>query len=317
MKKIVFLAGIAMLPLLFSCKKDVVHQEETPPAEERPTTGYFEDVIATASNDTCLTFIFIGDWGYQSDSLVANSTQMAAVAEYLTLDFIVTGGDNFYESGVDSITDPVWDVYTENFNQNSLQVPWYVSVGNHDHLGSAQAQIDYSLIDDRWNFPSLFYTFSKAINSTGDSIGFVIIDTEYLRLYPDSLNQMNWIDSVTASMDQEWKIMVGHHPLFSYGYHGSNIVLQGLLENTLYDNSVDLLLSGHDHDMQHIKTPGYTDYFIGGSTGKIRPTSSGEYSLFASPHYGFLLLRVSKHKIENYFIDKNGSVVYQFTKMKA
>lgn len=228
----------------------------------------------------------------------------------------MTLGDNFYESGVDSVTDPVWNVYTNNFNQSFLQVPWYVSVGNHDYLGNVQAQIDYSSIDDRWTFPSLFYNFSKAINSDGDSLDFVVIDSQLLRLYPDSLGQKQWVDSVCANSEAKWKIMLGHHPLYSYGYHGSNTVLQGLLESDLNDNSFDLLLSGHDHDMQHIKPPGYTDYFISGSAGKIRPTSSGEFSLFASPHYGFLLIRISKNLMETYFINKDGNVVYQFSKVK-
>lgn len=44
-------------------------------------------------------------------------------------------GDNIYEEGVESVTDPLWSsrycsVYTD---PSILDIPWYAILGNHDY----------------------------------------------------------------------------------------------------------------------------------------------------------------------------------------
>jgi hypothetical protein len=50
---------------------------------------------------------------------------------------------------------------------SSLQVPWYVIAGNHDHKGSVDgADSVHGLVESRWNFPDYFYTFNQSFVST-------------------------------------------------------------------------------------------------------------------------------------------------------
>ena len=44
------------------------------------------------------------------------------------------------------------------FKAPSLQSPWLVLLGNHDHYGNASAQIAYSKVSDRWHLPDFYYT---------------------------------------------------------------------------------------------------------------------------------------------------------------
>jgi acid phosphatase len=298
--------------LFFSCAKNDSKNQINP-----IDSVYFKDVINQANPDTSVTFIVLGDWGKEGSGLDNVSIQMGEVADYLQVKFIVTAGDNIYESGVDSIDDPYWDIYTENFNQESLDIPWYVSLGNHDHYGDPQVQVDYTDVDPRWTLPSFFYSFNEPLNFGSDSVGFVMIDSYRLLEDPQDLNQKQWIDSISGALNSRWKIMVSHHPIYSYGYHGDNPNLKILLEDLLTINSFDLFLSGHDHDMQHIRVNGSPDYFISGSGGKIRPTSIGENSLFSLSEYGFLCIRMSRHIMECYFITQDGNVVYIYHKTKA
>ena len=70
-------------------------------------------------------------------------------------------GDNFYEDGVQSTSDPQWRSSFETiYSAPSLQIPWYVALGNHDYRGVPQAQIDYAKISHRWQMPSRYYKVS-------------------------------------------------------------------------------------------------------------------------------------------------------------
>ncbi len=45
----------------------------------------------------------------------------------------------------------------------SLQVPWMISLGNHDwYGGSVQPQVDYTNLDPYWTLPTNYFTFRKA-----------------------------------------------------------------------------------------------------------------------------------------------------------
>lgn len=286
------------------------------PYPPNPDSKYFKNVIEKSVSDTSITFIVIGDWGKQTEPLVSISNQMAEVAEFLEVNYVITAGDNFYNEGVDSISDPLWSVFADNFNQEALQIPWYISLGNHDHFGSVQAQVDYSEIDERWTLPSTFYTLNKSINNEHDSLGMIIIDSYRLRADENELNQLNWIDSVAQSLSTSWKIMIGHHPLYSYGHHGEDFIMQDLLEEVLENNEIDIYISGHEHDLQHLSMNSYTDFFISGTAAIRRETDSGEYSLFSSSEYGFLCIQLSENILKSYFINREGEVLYNYNRIE-
>ena len=185
MKQLVF---IILLLFTISCK----HNPEIPFDAGTPVISlHFSDQIPQNDSVETIDIVFLGDWGHQSDALPLVSDQIAEVADYIGLEFMVTLGDNFYEYGVDSVDDEVWDVYLNNFNQASLQVPWYVSLGNHDHYGNVQAQVDFTDVDERWNLPSLFYAKHFSIPGGSDSLGLLVIDTETLKSDPTELGQID------------------------------------------------------------------------------------------------------------------------------
>jgi hypothetical protein len=52
-----------------------------------------------------------------------------------------------------------------------------------------------------------------------------------------------------AASDAECTIAYGHHPRFSSGHHGDTPQLSDL-SNILYQNGVDVYLSGHEHSYE-------------------------------------------------------------------
>jgi predicted MPP superfamily phosphohydrolase len=115
--------------------------------------------------DNSLNFLVLGDWGRNGEYFQKDvALQMSKAAATIDSQFVITVGDNFYPTGVQSTQDPQWKASFEDvYSSYHLQAPWYVVLGNHDYYGNIQAQIDYSKISRRWNLPSNYYV-KKELN---------------------------------------------------------------------------------------------------------------------------------------------------------
>jgi tartrate-resistant acid phosphatase type 5 len=243
--------------------------------------------------------------------------------------FIITVGDNFYNDGVADVNDSHWkesfeDVYN---GDNLIRKPWYISLGNHDYRGSVDAQIEYKKIDSRWNLPARYYTLTERLND-GTRIRFVFIDSspfekEYYQdpamnknlALQDTVKQKKWIDSLTSLNDVDWKIVVGHHHVYTGGVRNSepSPIRRGL-EPIFEKNKVDFYFCGHEHDLQHLKAAGKpTNYFLSGGGSDIRPTGMGKESIFAASEQGFMSVSVEKSSVMVSIINYKGQVLYKTT----
>lgn len=74
------------------------------------------DIVAKATNDGTARFLVIGDWGglpffpYDSPSEKAVADAMGKMGARLNTSFQLALGDNFYYQGVESVTDPRFQV---------------------------------------------------------------------------------------------------------------------------------------------------------------------------------------------------------------
>lgn len=271
------------------------------------------------------TILAFGDWGRQGIKIQKEvAEQMGIFAEANDVKFLSVLGDNFYENGVTGTDDSHWkksfeDVYTAK----SLQVPWYVVLGNHDYRENPQAQIDYMQLSSRWKMPARYYSENIMINDSTEAL-FVYIDTSpfvesyYTRssmknvLTQNTGEQLKWIDSVLANSNAKYKIVSGHHPVYSYGEHGQTIELVQQLKPILEKYNVNLYLAGHEHDMQYLYDGGSVRYFVSGAGSETRSTESGPLTIFAKGKTaGFLLLNFTTGNIKAAFVDHKGNVLYQ------
>lgn len=271
-----------------------------------------------------LQFIVIGDWGEKGNY---SQKQVAYAMEKLEsqekIDFILTTGDNFYENGVSDLSDLHFKKSFEEIYLFSKSIPWYISLGNHDYMGDIQTLIEYGKVNPNWIFPSPYYSFEKKIEKE-NSVLFLMTDTSefvnilgllYYRSYMrkgESVIQMNWINSKLKNTNAKWKIVIGHHPIYSSGYHGDTKVLQKEFVETLEKNKVDLYFAGHDHDLQHLKHPEKRiHFFISGAGSKTRQITSNPYTIFAASQPGFAVVKINENKIEVRFINHNSKEIYK------
>jgi hypothetical protein len=280
-----------------------------------------------------LNFIVLGDWGrVGEDHQIPVANQMATVAQKINRDFIISTGDNFYPRGVASEFDPQWKYSFEDiYKAFSLQWDWYSVLGNHDYLGNPNAQVAYSKISRRWRMPSRYYSETFAIKGdTTNQVLIAFIDTNPLipefyksKIYgpnvagQDSTAQKLWLENVlsNSSPNIKWKIVVGHHPLFTATVNRRESydtrAVRYSLKNILDKHHVDAYICGHDHDLQHLLPSGKTHYFVSGSASEITPIGTLPISKLALSDYGFMVFSVSQKNLIVQVINHLGKVVYK------
>jgi acid phosphatase len=273
-----------------------------------------------------LNFLVISDFGGQGGKIQKDvAVQMGKIAQLEKTKFIITGGDNFHQNGIPSAHDPRWkSEYEDIYSDLSLMVPWYASLGNHDYVGNAQADIEYSKLSTRWKMPDRYYTHTEKINDTSDVL-FVHIDTSpfitdyrnndsiYHVLGQDIHKQLKWIDSVLASSRALWKIVVGHHPIYSsVGNHGNTKELIDDVLPLLQKYGVRIYICGHEHFLQYL-VHGNINFFVCGGGAASRPVSDREDVKFGVGSPGFLSMKITPVFVTGVYFDDKGNNLFSAT----
>jgi acid phosphatase len=277
---------------------------------------------AALADSADLAFVVVGDWGRDGASKQREvAEQMGKAAAAGSSKFVIAVGDNFYEDGVQSVDDPHFrasfeDVYTAP----SLQTPWYAILGNHDYHGNVEAQIAYSGKSARWHMSARYYTRSEVLPGGGTADFFFLDTSPFVTRYlgsktkidgQDPKAQLAWFEAALKQSTARWKIVSGHHPVFSGGSdHGSTPELIRDFKPLLEQYGVTAYFLGHDHDLQHIVVNG-VNYIGCGAGSETRPTSMIEGSRFASDHPGFLSGQIAGDRLRFAFIDYTGATIYQ------
>jgi len=278
-----------------------------------------------------LNFLVVGDWGrngayHQKET----ADEMEKIASQYDIQFIVSTGDNIYEEGVKGVYDEKWKSSFENIYTGAhLQKPWYCVLGNHDYKGLVDAEIGYSQHSNRWNMPARYFTKKVKIENQ-DSVLLAFLDTNpFISSYrnthgkygdvdrQDTSLQLKWLDSVLNHSHDSFKLVFGHHPVYSAGTgHGNSPDLIKQLNPLLIKNGVDFYICGHDHDLQHLKkSTGSLDYIVSGAGSETRIAGFiPGMSLFSNGDSGFALISLSKNNARVYFINYKGEILYSYEK---
>lgn len=273
-----------------------------------------------------LNFLIFGDWGRhgQTDQ-VEVAAQMAMAAQAVGAKFIVSVGDNFYENGVASVDDPQWQTSFEKvYRAKELQVPWQVILGNHDYHGNCDAQIAYGKTHPRWQMPARYFIRSQQIDPATTVDFFYLDTTPLIKSYhanaitrpqvvtQDTEKQLAWFKAALAASTAQWKIVIGHHPIYSGGNHGDTEELIQNILPLLHEHKVQAYFNGHDHDLQHLQA-GEVNLFCSGAGSEFRSTKKTEHTKFARACSGFTTVSLQAGQMAVRMIDNRGTLVYATT----
>jgi 3',5'-cyclic AMP phosphodiesterase CpdA len=276
-----------------------------------------------------LQFVVFGDWGRNGENYQKEvAAGMGKAAHDLNATFVIATGDNFYPFGVNSTQDYHWISSFETiYRAQSLHVKWYPVLGNHDYISNPEAQVEYTKISSRWTMPARYYSKKFFINGdTSQAVLIAFLDTDPLEKKMrggklDSLKypaggaeaQIAWLESILSDNTVKWKMVVGHHPVYTGGWRYNSPDtknMQGLLEPLFRKYNVDVYIAGHEHHLEYFKPDGRTHYVISGAGSEARPafvTPTG--SRFIASQQGFCTFSVTRDNILVQFINHKDQII--------
>lgn len=309
------------------------------PVGSRLPAPFASDSTGPAPFDrTAFNFLVLGDWGrngFFNQSEVARG--MGIVGEAIGSRFVISTGDNFYTAGVTSVTDPKWQRSFENiYRAPSLQTRWYVTLGNHDWMGNVPAQVAYTERSTRWYLPAQYYAETMALpDSTAERpatrVLFVFLDTQPIATDRSRRNrysttgdwdddaQLAWLDATLEASDADWKIVVGHHPVYtgSTSYSDNPLLIERLVP-IFERHGVQAYLAGHEHSLQHHRPPASSvDYYISGAGSLTRAVVQTPNTLYAYERPGFMAVSLTRDRLDARFYDADARLLYVATTPRA
>ncbi len=267
--------------------------------------------FSALGHDERFTFLVIGDWGTGGSLQKKVALGMRRMKENLpkgqTPKFVLSTGDNIYPSGVSSAIDPQWVSKYEKIYAG-LDLPWWAVLGNHDHRGDVDAQVAYGMRNSQWNMPSRTWSKEFTVDSV-TKVSFLALDTTPLLQKKEGWKeQLTWLESTLSASTAQKTIVVGHHPLRSYGHYGDSDFLVKNVKPILDQYRVALYCCGHEHDVQAIKHP--SDSFgclVSGGGGGSRPSKKGLHTKAVLSGGGFASVTLAASEIQVKLFDVNGN----------
>ena len=293
------------------------------------TAGAALPALPAQAAAPALPFVLIGDWGrHGRDNQTNVAEQMGMTASHMNSRFVISLGDNFYENGVTGLDDPYWQTSFEDiYTAPSLQTPWKVILGNHDYRGNVQAQLDYSNQSKRWQLPARYYGVTETLPD-GEKADFFYIDTSpFISYYAgtktdisgqDTNKQMAWLNSALAGSTARWKIVIGHHPIYTAlsGQDHDQPDMIAHIDPILRAHNVPIYINGHDHTLQSTTVNGITYVTNGAGSATYQPPAAMRAG-FVSAAHGFMTCRLSSEKLDFALVDMSGTTLYAQTVLPA
>lgn len=250
--------------------------------------------IASNKSSPSFRFVALGDVGTGNIGQLAIANMMDSYFKQDPFKLVLMTGDNIYEDGA---IERVGATFGRPYRfLREQKVPFYAVLGNHDiRTKNGVDQVNYSA----FNIQGRYYTFTKGI------VQYFALDTNSNANWS---KQLIWLEKNLAKSTATWKIVFGHHPLYSSGVHGSSSELIARLSPLFARYGVHLYINGHDHDYERTKPIEGTTYLTCGAGAKTRPVGSSDWTAQSAARLSFATIDVYPERLEIQGIGKDGEV---------
>ncbi len=270
--------------------------------------------------------VVIGDTGKDNKGQKAVAEALFRHCSKSFCDHGILTGDNIYEAGMTSPSDPVLDrMFKKHYEK--LEFPFFVALGNHDYGQLSNDwirgtwQLGYSQKNPQYYLPNYFYY------QAFEDYVLVVLDTTRLMWAVDIQAQKKLIQEAVLQAQGKWLIVAGHHPYLSNGKHGNagryeRVSFPSFVAGTEVKKFIDenicgtahVYLSGHDHNLQltdgRIKNCP-TLFAVSGAGASTEELSKRNKTIFQSENLGFLSIRITSASLNLDFLDANNKILHQ------
>jgi acid phosphatase len=144
-----------------------------------------------------------------------------------------------------------------------------------------------------------YYTFTQ------ENLQFFALDTNNIE---DWQIQLDWLEKELSASQAAWKIVFGHHPIYSSGKYGSNDDFIKTLTPLFQKYNVQLYINGHEHNYERTKSINGTTYLICGAGAKTRPVGHSDWTAFSTSELSFAAYDVYVDRMRISGIDTNNRI---------
>lgn len=284
-----------------SAQSPVSSPSQNPEIKSSNSDSKTNSEILETAEEPLLRFAAIADNGFGSPDQFAVAKSMWETYQQKPYAFVLMAGDNIYSYGEISLAKAYFeDPYAPLLSKD---VKFYAVLGNHDIIKSNNGidQINYQ----PFNMSDRYYSFTKGDVKEG-TIEFFALDTNSNAPWDA---QLAWLDQQLAKSTAPWKIVYGHHPLYSSGRHGSSPELNAKLAPIFAKHKVPLYLCGHDHGYERSIPLDGTIYIVNGGGGApLYKFGRSPHTAFVSSQFSFMTFDVYQDKIITKAIATDGKV---------
>jgi hypothetical protein len=254
------------------------------------------------------------DWRSTAAGRCAFAADGATVAPGYTPPFDPSFGEKF-EDALGALSGPGVPVYLALGNHDVATWASCVPVGDPVAVSRAKACLEVAHVGPAWRMPARHYVVDQG------PARFIVLDANVIEADYGGFtlaDEVAFLQASSAGCDARPCFAVAHHPAAAAGKHAGDFTA------SFTDRMAQLVaaggghlrawLSGHDHDLQHLRTADGLDVLVAGSGAQERPEErfervapAGATLLFGSVRWGFAILEVSATGFTWRAVDARGS----------
>lgn len=252
-----------------------------------------------------LRFAAFGDSGSGRPAQQAVANQLIALYRERPFCTVMMLGDNIYPKGeafrygLERFTRQ----YQPLLDEGVLFLP---ALGNHDISGPLGVGFPTFWRSNEGQAIRFFGMPGPYYDVRMGDVHLFVINTN--RFSPE---QRDWLKHGLSNSLAPWKIVCGHHPVYSSGRHGSGKRMNTKLKPLLERHGAQLYLSGHEHDYERFEPIHGVNYIVSGGGGAElrgfgKPLPHSRVRL--SEHH-FMLFELDGDRLRYEAINVGGTVI--------